>query len=89
MKSIIDEINERSGQVILFIDEIHTVINSNFGGMEASKILKPALVTGEMQVIGATTSSEYKKFIEKDKAFERRFQTIYISQPTVEQTIEI
>ncbi len=89
MKSIIDEVKMRSGQVILFIDEIHSIINSNMGGMEASNILKPAMVKGEIQVIGATTVSDYKKFIEKDRAFERRFQTVIVEPPTVEQTIEI
>lgn len=89
IKSIIDEVKLRSGQVILFIDEIHNVISSNMGGIEASNILKPALVKGEMQVIGATTIQEYKKYIEKDKAFERRFQTIIIQEPKIQQTIQI
>jgi len=76
---------------VLFIDEIHTLVGAGAaeGAIDASSILKPALARGELQVIGATTSEEYRKYIEKDAALERRFQTIYVNEPTIEETVKI
>ena len=90
LRNIIDEV-KRAGNIILVIDEIHTISSAGDaeGGMSAGNILKPALSRGEIQVIGATTIEEYRKHIEKDKALERRFQTIMIEEPTVDETIEI
>ncbi|PIU24998.1 MAG: ATP-dependent Clp protease ATP-binding subunit ClpC [Candidatus Infernicultor aquiphilus] len=90
LKKIISEVQE-SNEVILFIDEIHTLVGAGAaeGAIDASNILKPTLARGELQVIGATTSDEYRKYIEKDAALERRFQPIYISEPSIEETIDI
>ncbi|MCI9625930.1 MAG: ATP-dependent Clp protease ATP-binding subunit [Clostridia bacterium] len=90
LKTAIDEVIE-AGNVILFIDEMHTIVGAGAaeGAIDASNILKPALARGEMQVIGATTLEEYRKFIEKDAALERRFQSVKVGEPTVEETIEI
>lgn len=90
LRNIIEEV-KRAGNIILVIDEIHTISSAGDaeGGMSAGNILKPALSRGEIQVIGATTVEEYRKHIEKDKALERRFQTIQIEEPTVDETIEI
>ncbi|MGN0180678.1 MAG: AAA family ATPase, partial [Monoglobaceae bacterium] len=90
LRNIIDEV-KRAGNIILVIDEIHTISSAGDaeGGMSAGNILKPALSRGEIQVIGATTIEEYRKHIEKDKALERRFQTIMIEEPSVDETIEI
>jgi len=90
LKKIITEAQE-SNEVILFIDEIHTLVGAGAaeGAIDASNILKPALARGELQVIGATTADEYRKYIEKDAALERRFQPIYISEPSIEETIKI
>ncbi len=90
LKTIIDEIRE-SSNIILFIDEIHTIVGtgSSEGSMDAANILKPVLARGELQVIGATTLDEYRKHIEKDTALERRFQTILVSEPSIEETIQI
>ncbi len=90
LTKVMEEIN-KSGNVIIFIDEIHTIIGAGGaeGAIDASNILKPALARGEIQVIGATTLDEYKKHIEKDSALERRFQPITVEEPTVEETIEI
>lgn len=90
LKKIVKEVQE-SNDVILFIDEIHTLVGAGAaeGAIDASNILKPALARGELQVIGATTSDEYRKYIEKDAALERRFQPIRISEPSIEETIEI
>ena len=91
LKKIIDEIRESEGEIIVFIDELHTVVGAGGaeGAVDASNILKPALARGELQCIGATTINEYRKYIEKDPALERRFQPVLVSEPTVEETIEI
>lgn len=90
LKKIIDEV-ETSGNIILFIDEIHTIIGAGGaeGSMDASNILKPSLTKGRLQVVGATTINEYRKYFEKDAALERRFQPVNVEEPTVEQSIEI
>jgi len=90
IKAIMEEI-KRSQDIIIFIDELHTLVGAGAaeGAIDASNIMKPALSRGEMQCIGATTVDEYRKYIEKDAALERRFQTIMVEPPTVEQTIEI
>ncbi len=90
IKAVIEEI-KRSQDVIIFIDELHTLVGAGAaeGAIDASNILKPALSRGEMQCIGATTMDEYRKYIEKDAALERRFQTIMVEPPSVEQTVEI
>ena len=90
IKAVMDEI-KRSKNVILFVDELHTIVGAGSaeGAMDASNIIKPALSRGELQVVGATTMNEYRKYIEKDAALERRFQTVIVEPPTVDQTIEI
>jgi ATP-dependent Clp protease ATP-binding subunit ClpC len=91
LKAVMDEVKSSDGEVILFIDEIHTVVGAGAaeGAIDASNMLKPALAHGELQTIGATTLDEYRKYIEKDKALERRFQPVFVNEPTVEQTVEI
>jgi len=91
LKGVVDEIKKASGEIILFIDELHNVIGAGAaeGALDASSLLKPALARGELQCVGATTLDEFRKYIEKDAALERRFQPIMVNQPTVEQTIEI
>jgi ATP-dependent Clp protease ATP-binding subunit ClpC len=91
LKAVMDEVKQSKGEVILFIDEIHTVVGAGAaeGAIDASNMLKPALAHGDLQTVGATTLDEYRKFIEKDKALERRFQPVFLNEPTVEQTIEI
>lgn len=91
LKSLMDAIKASSGEIILFIDEIHTVVGAGSveGGLDASNMLKPALARGELRCIGATTVEEYRKHIEKDKALARRFQTIYVKEPTEEESLEI
>ena len=91
LKAVMDEVSQAKGEIILFIDEIHTVVGAGAaeGAIDASNMLKPALAHGELQCVGATTLDDYRKFIEKDKALERRFQPVFITEPTVEQTIEI
>jgi len=92
LKAVLAEVQASEGQIVLFIDEIHTVVGaggSSEGSMDAGNLLKPMLARGELRCIGATTLKEYKMFIEKDKALERRFQQVIVSQPTVEDTISI
>ena len=91
LKAVITEVTKSEGQIILFIDELHTIVGAGAseGSMDASNLLKPALSRGEIHVIGATTLDEYRKYIEKDAALERRFQQVYCSEPTVEDTIAI
>ncbi len=91
LKSVIKEVTDSNGQIILFIDEIHTLIGAGGGegAMDAANLLKPALARGELHAIGATTLKEYQKYIEKDKALERRFQAVMVDEPTVEDSISI
>ncbi len=91
LKAVMDEVKESHGEVVLFIDEIHTVVGAGSaeGSIDAGNLLKPALSRGELQCIGATTTEEYRKHIEKDAALERRFQPVYLEEPTVEETVEI
>jgi len=91
LKAVLREITEAEGQIILFIDELHTLVGAGAaeGAMDASNMLKPALARGELRAIGATTLNEYKKYIEKDPALERRFQPVMVEEPTVEDTIAI
>lgn len=91
LKAVLKEIQESAGEVILFIDELHTLVGAGSaeGSMDASNMLKPALARGELRCVGATTLDEYRKYIEKDAALERRFQPVFVSEPTVEDTIAI
>ena len=91
LKAVLKEIRDAEGQVILFIDELHTVVGAGAaeGSMDASNMLKPMLARGELHTVGATTLDEYRKYIEKDAALERRFQTVLVGEPTVEDTISI
>lgn len=91
LKSVIQEVEESGGEVILFIDELHTLVGAGAaeGSIDASNMLKPALARGDLRTIGATTLNEYQKYIEKDKALERRFQPVFTSEPSVEDTIAI
>ena len=92
LKSVLREVTESNGQIVLFIDELHTVVGAGSGqqgSMDAGNLLKPMLARGELRCIGATTLDEYRKYIEKDAALERRFQQILVKQPTVENTISI
>ena len=91
LKAVIQEVSKSDGQIILFIDELHTIVGAGAseGSMDASNLLKPALSRGELHVIGATTLDEYRKYIEKDAALERRFQQVFCAEPTVEDTIAI
>lgn len=91
LKAVMDEIRRAQGEIVLFIDELHTVVGAGAaeGAIDASNMLKPALARGELQCVGATTLDEYRKHIEKDAALERRFQPVYIDEPSVEDTIEI
>src|SRR6187399_2468904 len=91
IKAVIEEVKSSNGEIILFIDEIHTLIGAGggSGAMDAANILKPALARGEMHTIGATTADEYQKYFEQDKALVRRFQTVFIDEPSVEDTISI
>jgi len=92
LKAVIKEVTDSNGEIILFIDEIHTLIGAGGGGegaMDAANLLKPALARGELHAIGATTLKEYQKYIEKDKALERRFQSVMVDEPNVEDSISI
>ncbi len=91
LKAVLKEVEERQGEIILFIDEIHTLVGAGAtsGAMDASNLLKPALARGELHCIGATTIDEYRKYIEKDAALERRFQPVLVEEPSVEDTIAI
>jgi len=91
LKAVLKEVEEKAGEIILFIDEIHTLVGAGAaeGSMDASNMLKPALARGELHCIGATTIDEYRKYIEKDSALERRFQPVMVLEPTVEDTISI
>ncbi len=91
LKAVLNEIKESSGEIILFIDELHLLVGAGKtdGAMDASNLLKPMLARGELHCIGATTLDEYRKYIEKDTALARRFQSVYISEPTIEDTISI
>jgi len=91
LKKVVDKVKESEGEIILFIDEMHTVVGAGAtsGSMDASNLLKPALARGQLRCIGATTIDEYRKYIEKDKALERRFQQVYVGEPTPEDTVSI
>lgn len=92
LKAVVKEVTDSEGEIILFIDEIHTLVGAGSGGesaMDAANILKPALARGELHAIGATTLQEYQKYIEKDKALERRFQNILVEEPSIEDAISI
>lgn len=92
LKAFLKEVTDSNGEIVLFIDELHTLVGAGAGGdssMDAANLLKPALARGELRTIGATTLDEYRKYIEKDAALERRFQPVYVSEPSVEDTIAI
>ncbi|WP_410557277.1 ATP-dependent Clp protease ATP-binding subunit [Actinomadura fulvescens] len=91
IKKVIDEIRAHSDELVIFIDEVHTLVGagSSEGGMDAANILKPALARGELHVVSATTIDEYRRYIEKDAALERRFQPVFVPEPTVEETVAI
>jgi len=91
LKAVLKEVTDAQGQIILFIDEMHTIVGAGAaeGAVDASNMLKPALARGELKCVGATTIKEYRKYIEKDAAFERRFQPVMVNEPTVEDTISI
>ncbi|HYJ46290.1 MAG TPA: Clp protease N-terminal domain-containing protein, partial [Pyrinomonadaceae bacterium] len=91
LKAVLKEIENAQGQIVLFIDELHTLVGAGAaeGAIDASNMLKPALARGELRCVGATTLNEYKKYIEKDAALERRFQQVYVGEPSVEDTIAI
>lgn len=91
LKAVLEEIEKSEGRIILFIDEVHNIVGAGKteGSMDAGNLLKPMLARGEIKVIGATTIDEYRKYIEKDAALERRFQPVMVDEPTVEDTISI
>ena len=91
MKRVMEEVRKSSGEVILFIDELHTLVGAGAaeGAIDASNIMKPALARGELQCVGATTMDEYRKYIERDAALQRRFQPIQVKEPSIDEAIEI
>ena len=91
LKAVLEEIKASDGQILLFIDELHTIVGAGKtdGAMDAGNLLKPMLARGELHCIGATTLNEYRQYIEKDAALERRFQPVMVDEPTVEDTISI
>src|SRR5204862_3812547 len=91
LKAVLKEVQESQGEIILFIDEIHTVVGAGKaeGAMDAGNLLKPMLARGELHCIGTTTLDEYRKHVEKDRALERRFQPVMVNEPSVEDTISI
>ena len=92
LNDILADVHATQGQTILFIDELHTMVGagkSQGGSMDMSQMLKPSLARGELQLVGATTLDEYRKHVEKDAALARRFQSVYVAEPTVEDTISI
>ncbi|NVJ91420.1 MAG: ATP-dependent chaperone ClpB [Methylocystaceae bacterium] len=91
LKAVLEEVSAAAGEIVLFIDEMHTLVGAGAseGSMDASNLLKPALARGELHCIGATTLNEYRKYVEKDAAFARRFQPVFVSEPTVEDTVSI
>src|SRR5204862_5240618 len=88
LKAVLEEIADAQGQIIVFIDELHTIVGAGAaeGAMDAGNMLKPMLARGELRAVGATTLDEYRKHIEKDPALERRFQPVYVGEPTVEDS---
>jgi len=91
LKAVLKDIDDTEGQIILFIDELHTLVGAGAaeGSIDASNMLKPALARGELRAVGATTIDEYRKYIEKDAALERRFQPVLVEEPTVDDTVAI
>src|SRR5437899_2913362 len=91
LKAFLKEVTDAQGQIVLFIDELHTIVGAGAaeGSVDASNMLKPMLARGELRTIGATTLDEYRKYIEKDAALERRFQPVLVNEPSVEDTIAI
>ena len=91
LKAVLNEIQDADGKILLFIDELHTLVGAGAaeGSMDASNMLKPMLARGELHAIGATTLDEYRKYIEKDAALERRFQPVFVGEPSVDDTVSI
>src|SRR5678815_4697617 len=91
LKAVLKEITDSQGAFVVFIDELHTLVGAGKaeGSMDAANMLKPMLARGELRCVGATTLKEYQQYVEKDKALERRFQTVFVDEPSVEETISI